>query len=77
MGHYRGEKVSEQLQTVYMVVHELQGGNECGAVVSIWTEKEDAEKERHRLHSMESIGGSWTYEVYDAPLNTAGTATLN
>lgn len=63
--------------SVWLVVHEFKGGNEAGSVLSIWTEKEKAEGERRRLRGMTTVGSAYDYEVNDAPLNVAGTSTLN
>lgn len=65
------------VSTVWLVVHEFKGGNEAGSVLSIWTEKEKAERERRRLRAMETIASAYDYEVNDAPINVSGTSTLN
>lgn len=70
-------EATNQPQLVWMVIHEFKGGNEAGSVISIWTEKEKADAECHRLRSMTTVGSAYDYVVNDAPLNVSGTAVLN
>ena len=63
--------------TVYLIICEHISGNEPGQVLSIWTDKEAAERERDELRKRIPVNSAWTYEVNDAPLNKSGIVALN